>query len=281
MKEKVGVLYICTGPYSILWKQFYDSMNHNLMPETDKTFYVFTDAERIYKEEEPNVVRIYIDSQPWPLITLLRFYIFLRIEDMLMQNDYLLFCNANLTCRREISFCEILPQNDDRFFFTIHPGFSGTKKPRLYPYERRSSSTAYIPYNCGSHYVIGAFYGGRTKDFLEMCHILSDNINRDLNRNIIAIWHDESHINKFIINRKDVRLLSPSYCYHPFEHLIGSEDVISIIDKSTVFDVNEFKGVEVINRKTASYQKERILKRLRRVSSLCEYFLDTVLNKQV
>ena len=32
-------------------------------------------------------------------------------------------------------------------------------------------------------------------------------------KNIIAIWHDESHINRYFIDNPPTIILSPSYCY--------------------------------------------------------------------
>lgn len=277
---KIGILYICTGPYNVFWKMFYDSMDKNLMPETEKTYYVFTDSESIYKENESNVVKIHIENKPWPLVTLLRFHMFIGAEEQLRQNDFLLFSNANLACKRVIKSSEILPEKENNFFFTIHPGYFN-KKPKYYVYERRSISTAYIPYNHGKHYVIGAFFGGKTEPFLRMCHELSDHINDDLKKNIIARWHDESHINRFILNRNDIRFLTPSYCY-PCGFDIDYENVIYAVDKQSVFDVERFKGyrVENVNKKSLSYQKKRILSRMGGISAQMGYMRDKLFNKK-
>ena len=281
VKVKVGVLYICTGPYEAFWKVFYDSMNSNLMPETKRTYYVFTDAEKIYKEEDDDVIRIKIENKPWPLVTLLRFHTFLGIEEQLKENDYLLFSNANLACNRRIDSKEILPEGKDRLFFTIHPGYFN-RKPREYVYERRRESTAYIPYNCGSHYVIGAFFGGKTDAFLEMCHKLVKNTDEDLKKNIIARWHDESQINRYIIGRNDVKLLPPSYCY-PCGFEIDYENVIYAMDKKSVFDIEKFKGYkdESINKKTFEHQIKRIKSRFGRIETILGYWGDSLLRKRI
>ena len=46
-----------------------------------------------------------------------------------------------------------------------------------------------------------------------MAKIITENIYQDLKNNIIAIWHDESHLNRFYIDNKPTLILSPSYCY--------------------------------------------------------------------
>ena len=39
------------------------------------------------------------------------------------------------------------------------------------------------------------------------------NIYTDLGKNIIAVWHDESHLNRYFVDHKPTVILSPSYCY--------------------------------------------------------------------
>jgi histo-blood group ABO system transferase len=46
-----------------------------------------------------------------------------------------------------------------------------------------------------------------------MAHYMQENIKADLAKNIIAIWHDESHLNRYFIDNKPTKILSPSYCY--------------------------------------------------------------------
>jgi hypothetical protein len=47
-----------------------------------------------------------------------------------------------------------------------------------------------------------------------MIEILDKNIQDDLSRDIIAKWHDESHLNEFYINRREqVKVLGPEYAY--------------------------------------------------------------------
>ena len=36
---------------------------------------------------------------------------------------------------------------------------------------------------------------------------------QDFDNNIIAVWHDESHINRYFIDHKPTVVLTPSYCY--------------------------------------------------------------------
>ena len=51
----------------------------------------------------------------------------------------------------------------------------------------------------GRDYVTGAVNGGETEAYLKFCHLLDKRINQDLAKGVIALWHDESQINRYIL----------------------------------------------------------------------------------
>lgn len=68
-----------------------------------------------------------------------------------------------------------------------------------------------IPYNQGQYYFAGGIAGGRTNDYLKMCTILYRYTSSDLQKNIIALWHDESYLNKFALEHTDIKILPPYF----------------------------------------------------------------------
>jgi histo-blood group ABO system transferase len=42
---------------------------------------------------------------------------------------------------------------------------------------------------------------------------ISKNIKIDFEKNFIAVWHDESHLNRYMIDNTPTKILTPSYCY--------------------------------------------------------------------
>ena len=75
--KKVAVLYICTGKYSILWKEFYESFEKHFLPDCKKEYFVFTDADKIeYEDNNSSIHRIAQEALQWPYSTLLRFHMF-------------------------------------------------------------------------------------------------------------------------------------------------------------------------------------------------------------
>lgn len=206
--KKVGILYICIGKYQIFWEDFFISSQKFLLPNCQKTYYVFTDAPYIAYENKKNVKKIFQRSLGWPGNTLLRFDMFLQAEQVLQQNDYLFFFNANITLLNFIREKEILP-GAEGLTAVIHPYLYG-KHNNAFPYERNRASSAYIPYGEGNYYFMGGVNGGKTDHYLRLVRTLERNIRNDLSNGIIATVYDESHLNRYLLD-KSIKVLIPSY----------------------------------------------------------------------
>ena len=194
--QKVAILYIALGRYSVFWKDFYESAEKYLFPCV-KHYFVYTDAEIEYADS-PNVSVVATKKLGWPYDSLYRFQFFLEKEKELADYDYIFFFNANFLFYNPVDLAEITPAEwHDGLVAGLHPYARGN--PDEFPYERRPESTAYIPYGKGKYYVSGAFNGGTSTAFLEMCRVLSKNIQTDLSNNIIACVDDESHLNAYMV----------------------------------------------------------------------------------
>lgn len=224
----IGVLYICTGKYSSFWKDFFISAENFFLPSFEKKYFVFTDAEEIYAEKNGNVKKIYQQFLGWPFDTLMRFDIFLKSEGELQNCDYLFFLNANIRFVTSV-YTEILPDDyHDGLVGVVHPYF-WDKDNSDFSYERNNLSTASIAHGDGKSYFMGGFNGGKTDAFLTLIHTLSSNIQIDLENKIIALWHDESHLNKYLLFKNPL-ILPPSYGY-PEGSDLHFEPKVIILDK--------------------------------------------------
>jgi histo-blood group ABO system transferase len=92
-----------------------------------------------------------------------------------------------------------------------------TQHPYLYNTrgtpETNPKSLACISEAEQMQYFAGGFNGGSSEEFLKMSKTLSENIDRDFSNNIIAIWHDESHMNRYFVDNPPTKILDPGYCY--------------------------------------------------------------------
>ena len=225
---KVGILYICTGKYDVFWQGFYESAEKYLLPDSEKHYFVFTDSELILSTDR--IHKIYQERLGWPKDTLMRFHLFLNIENDLKLIDFLFFFNANYTFIKTINEIELFPTEKDHFLTgQIHP-VAYHKKRNEFDYVTIPISTAFINKNSGKYYFAGGLIGGRTPEFIKMCHQLKNNIDIDIKNNVVAKWHDESHINKYfsVIEPKQ---LHPGFCY-PQDWYLPFEQKTLLLDKN-------------------------------------------------
>ncbi len=75
------------------------------------------------------------------------------------------------------------------------PLFEGT-------WETNEISTAFVQPINHTIYVHGEFWGGPTAEVLAMTQESSKSIKVDLDKDYVAIWHDESHLNNYSAKRK-------------------------------------------------------------------------------
>ncbi len=243
--KKFWILYICTWKYDIFRKEFYNSCEKYLLIDWDyeKHYFVWTDSDKIKWNDRIHV--FYQENLWWPDNTLKRFHMFLFQEKELKNMDYLFFFNANLELKMPI-WEEILPEKKDVIVVARHPGFFN-KSNLKFTYDRNPKSTAFIRKWEWNYYVQWALNWWTSYSYLKMCKVLSKNIDIDKNNWIIALRHDESHLNRYVYDlemnahREQFIVLPPSYLY-PEDSGFSFPCKILIRDKSKYFNVNKIKG---------------------------------------
>ncbi len=212
--ETIAILYIGIGDYICFWDDFYNTFERNFLLECKKEYYVFTDRVSLFSNRVESVHLIEQQNLGWPGNTLYRFDMFLKVKDMIKDVGYIFFFNANYLCNKQVEAKEF-GNFSKPLLFVKHPGFFGLKN-YYFNYDRNKKSLAYVPYGKGVYYVQGCLMGGQPQAFFDMCEELSKNIHRDDENGIMAEWHDESHINRYIIDRDDYMALEPGYAYPEF-----------------------------------------------------------------
>lgn len=265
---RVGILYICTWKYDIFWKEFYISCEKYFLKSHEKHYFIFTDSKNIFDSENNDYIHVFHQKNLGrPDNTLMRFHIFLSQKKSLEKMDYLFFFNANLEIQKAI-WEEILPSSEEWLVVTQHPWFYNKWKNK-FPYDKNKNSTAYIEKWEWMIYVQGALNGWSAKDFLNMAEVLANNIDIDNRNNIVALWHDESHLNRYIINKK-TKVLDPWYLY-PETFDIPYDCKILIRDKSKLLHIHKIKWGWVILD-----IKNYIIMLIKNIKKVLKYPLDII-----
>lgn len=212
---KVAICFIGTGKYLNFLPNYYENIQKKFLPNSQKTFLVFSDGE--LSDLPDNIIHYYQEHLEWPYITLTRFKIIQKAKKEIEKNDWFVFIDADALVVNDINEEEFF--DNTKSFFGVHHPCHFLKMPphNEYPgaFETNPLSLSHINEDDDlSIYYQGCLWGGRVPDVLEMIEELDIRVDKDLENDVIAVWHDESHINKFFIEQKEnVNILGPEYAY--------------------------------------------------------------------
>ena len=202
---KICILTIATNKYIQFVERLLDNIEENFLNGHEIRCLLFTDHE---VETSDNVRVCQIDHEPWPMPTLKRFNYFIKEKDWILEHDYCYYLDVDMGIVDKVGD-EVLSD----LVATMHPYQSFYPKQDR-SYDRNSKSLAYVPVGEEpENYYAGGFNGGSTKRFLEMAEVLADRVTKDLENDVIALWHDESQMNRYLIDNPPTLSLTPSYCF--------------------------------------------------------------------
>lgn len=163
-------------------------------------------------------------SYTWPEITLLRYEQILA-NRKLIRGRTLMWLDTDMEFLNDVNH-ELIVGSGDSINYALHPGFvwSSSKANWLNPFElmRQSApwflawlkgqkgpgtwetnktSQAFVPVRKRMNYAHGAVWGGLTEHVMELVEVLATRTRDDYERGIVAVWHDESHLNWYVANR--------------------------------------------------------------------------------
>ena len=199
---KILILTIATNKYIQFVERLYDNIEDNFLNGHQIQGLLFTDHD---VETSDNIKVSQIEHEDWPMPTLKRYNYFIKEKEYISQFDYCYYFDVDMGIVGKVGD-EVLSD----LVATMHPYQSFYPKEQR-SYDRNPRSLAYVPAGQeGELYYAGGFNGGSTKRFLEMAEVLADRVTKDLENDVIALWHDESQMNKYIIDNPPTLSLTPS-----------------------------------------------------------------------
>lgn len=252
---------IATNKYLELWKKSAQSLLLAQNENSNITIHLFTDqpenARSWWKSlDTKNELRTYlIPPFKWPEATLLRYKI-INDHIALIEEDLLIYMDSDMIVEKE--FISSLRPSEwlQGIALVRHPGFyrpnfrNGLRTRRANPsiliqdlkfllklyrgmgsWEIRKTSTSFVPRLKRHEYVHGAIWMGKNEELRSMISLLSKHVDQDLQRGLVAVWHDESHLNWYFSNH-NVSLLDCNYSwYAAYSHLKHISPYVYSMDK--------------------------------------------------
>jgi hypothetical protein len=140
----------------------------------------------------------------WPAATMERYHVIAENAERLAAATHVFHLDADMLFVAQVGAEIVAP-----LVGTTHPGYVG----RRGTYEERPESAAYVAPDEGTVYYCGGFVGGERTEFLRLANAIRTGVDTDAEQGIVARWHDESHLNRYLVDRPPDLTLSPSYCY--------------------------------------------------------------------
>jgi histo-blood group ABO system transferase len=202
---KIALLNVATGKYISFIPPLWESAKKFFMPGHEVHHFLFTDSTTYVPEENETIVPQ--QHIGWPGSTLFRYNFFEGVLDQLEAFDYIFYCDADMRFVDTVGE-EILSD----LVATLHPGYYN-KPVGTYPYETNPLSKAFVKPENRKTYFYGAFNGGSGAGFCKLIRELAAFTAEDYKKGLIAVWHDESHINRYFSENAPTKVLDPSYSY--------------------------------------------------------------------
>ena len=225
---KVGLNIVAIAKYIKFLQPLITSADTFFMTDHNVTYFVISDhLDEVAKvKTHRHVVGIMEKSQGWPNNTLVRFQFISKHRDAYYEMDFLYQVDVDMKFVFKFN-SEALGKRVG----TLHPFFY-TRQRRSFTYEKNPNSTAYVNSSEGEYYFAGGVFGGCQKEVITMADTIVRNILTDLRKyNYIALWHDESHVNRYFIDHPPTKILSPEYCY-PEGRILGMNPRLLALNKN-------------------------------------------------
>jgi histo-blood group ABO system transferase len=191
----IGLIVIATNKYIEFVPQLVASVEKNFLKNHNVEIFLFTN-----QQFKGNVTVIPTEHRPWPWMTLGRYHLIQTLKEY-PKKDYYYYIDADMLVVGDVSD-EIL---GDRVA-AIHGKF----KKKAGNFDRNPLSLAYVPPEISNPYFCGGFQGG--SKYIEDAEQLAKNIDTDFNKDIVALWHDESHWNRYCLDNPPTVILPYTYC---------------------------------------------------------------------
>ena len=239
-----------------------ESASIQIEKDIDVTFVLVGDSSTSFNEWQKRNKNIKcrfteINDSPWPFPTLLRFRYLNMVIDQ-VSSDYIMYLDADMEFISNFTLNQLSFADLSGIVLVRHPGYFRTANRAMIKqfgllnflkfkirdlrllgkyfgigtWERNKNSRAYVPPLHRKFYVCGGTWWGENEKIKQLSIELARDINHDLSRNVIATFHDESHLNRWA-SSNPFKLVGPEFCFDPrFPFPEDITPIIRAVDKN-------------------------------------------------
>lgn len=207
---KFAIVIISTNKYKKFLKPLIDSLDKYFNPSGGKKYFLFTDEKLDWFDNHSLIDWTGIeDNTNKYLIIVKKFHYINEYFNKLKQYDYILYIDSDMELVNTITE-DMFDLKDKKYFSVNHS--SNLVNPNFWTVEKNPLSTAYLGERNDSIYIHACVFGAKSSHMEYMANTIKNNVNTDLKNGIIAIWTDESHLNRFFVDHKnDVMILDSGF----------------------------------------------------------------------
>jgi len=207
--SKIAILFLGTNNYIKYFPKYYSRIKKFFLPKIKKDFFTFTNQTKYPPLlNKKDVIVVEIKHEKYPMLK--SFEYIEKASKKLKKYDYIIWMDADFYINCLISKQEFF-FHDKPLFGVRHPNF--VKNRGSFEYNLKSLAGVDKEDDL-SVYIQACFWGGKTDYVLKLTKELKKRIEIDFKNNIIAKIQDESHLNKYFIENKNLfQIYNPSYAY--------------------------------------------------------------------
>ena len=263
VKPTLDLLTIATNKYSKYWQDMIKSADLHLAANHDVTAHVFSNEVEQLKEFIKSLKSIKVEVHEisdlrWPEVALKRYEILSSNWDK-FEGALMMYIDADMIFETEVPHLDGLLLDQNSMALVKHPGYrrpSGRYLAKFYlshpryivtdikmkmrlgglgAWETNKESTSFVKRRARKNYYCGGCWFGTNLEFLGFISLLADSVANDTQKNIEAIWLDESHLNKWA-SQNEFMSVESSFCFdETYPQLSDLFCVITAVDKSNKY----------------------------------------------
>jgi hypothetical protein len=256
----LSIVSVATNHYLRYWKSQAKSLDEKFRFGSKFNIFLFTDQPEDASKFASQLTRAEVSVLPipsygWPDATLLRYRLISTLKGVVDNDDIIMYLDSDMRAVAEICFPDFCKGYDNQVTLVQHPGYFRPPGFACIPFylanpktavsdiisvllsggigawEARSSSNAFVRRRSRRAYYCGGIWWGPAQNIIALSEQLAERIEDDLSRGLVAVWHDESHLNWWATQNSH-NTGSPAYCFSPaFPALRKLQPKIEAVDK--------------------------------------------------